>query len=243
MKYLFSILVLLLAATVANAQTYDSLTGDANLVMHLKLQDNDASTTVVNEVGTDAALANAGNTNAISEVAGPTSWLPRALHLDGTDDHIVPDANTAIDVGSTISVWAKRDVTNVRHTLVGGSNATYIRFDSNDTNFEFRPNFLDDQIHGVATDEWHHYAFVWRADNLWDIIIDGTEVETDFGTGSTSTFDMRYVGAYDTSIFSVMDGYMAEVMIFDRELSLAEVQALYDGPSSGNLLLQLQHGQ
>jgi hypothetical protein len=79
------ILALCLLPAVGQAQSYNSLTAASDI--HAKLQDNAASTAIVNPNGSAGALLGAGNTSA-STTTGPVAWLPAALSLDGTDDRI-----------------------------------------------------------------------------------------------------------------------------------------------------------
>jgi hypothetical protein len=135
------ILALCLLPAVGQAQSYNSLTAAADI--HAKLQDNAASTAIVNANGTGGTLTNAGNTSA-STTTGPTAWLPAAISLDGTDDYVdfdKPAGWTAYPV--SFGVWCRLNAVSgdrVAASLhVNGATSQYLALYANDSANSNRP--------------------------------------------------------------------------------------------------------
>lgn len=97
--------ICLLSATLASAQTYESVT--ANAVLHWQMQDNAATNFVASLAGPAGALSN--GTTAQVHTTGPVGPLPGAFDLQGTGWH--PQISVANMIEGTneltVGIWVK----------------------------------------------------------------------------------------------------------------------------------------
>ena len=211
---------------------YETLMASAALDM--PLQDNAASTVVVDNIGTDGSLAGGHNTEDIA-ATGPTAWFPSALHFDDSADYV--DCSTVVLTGDfTAFWWANRDGKAGEVDAVFGYSSqttSFIRFDQNEDRVAFRTQggTLRTIETGVTTNgEWHSYALVKRSDNLLDLYVDGSLVTAD-NLGDAASLTLNYIGKHAGNLF---DGRLAGCALWTSALSDADVAALHAGPVSGS---------
>jgi hypothetical protein len=222
--------ICLLLSPVAFAD-YDTLLSDGNLQAHYACEDNAASATVANSAGTDGSIVTGGpNTSDIS-TTGPTAW--QSLAFDVSDERIGFGDALEFTGSFTVAFWANRDVTSANHSVVTSLAADRIAFWSGTTELRV---VIDGTPYVLAvsdTDNWHHYVVIYRAsDDTIDLIVDGVETDVDNAGPSSLTWTINRFAVTSAST-DYFDGQLSDIFIFDRDLSLAEAQDLYNGPSTG----------
>jgi hypothetical protein len=218
--------------------------------LHLRCQDNAASTTVLAAVGSNATLTNAGNTSA-SSVAGPSLQYPLALSLDGTNDYInCGDAAALTPAGSfTVagrfwsSNWAGFNF-GMLFAKSGGTNST--------CTFELRlngttgvPQFVVSTAAAVITtttgsgaltnSTWYHLAGVYNGSVLTlyvNGVVNGTPAAHSGAPAPTT--EVAAVGQRRSSSAQFpFGGRAADIRMYHTTaLSAAQVLELADGNRS-----------
>jgi hypothetical protein len=154
----------------------------------------------------------------------------KGFEFDGTDDHVDIGDVDAYEFSSsfTLSVWVKiQDIAGV-DTVVskggGGPAGWMLAFDSAEQPY-IQTNSLSAQGSAISQDEWHHLVAGYDGTDLF-LYVDGSLADT----------QTTALAQHSTKIFSIgsqngdnqfLNGSVDEVMLFERELSFMEIQALY----------------
>jgi len=181
------------------------------IVAHWKCNDNAASTTVIDSVGTANGVYtdNATGVNTSTGSVASGSGVGTALDLD--TDEWINIGNAGMTVKS-ISLWAKPDSVTVvttnfldlngtdyfgqlNGTIVGAAFATYVVY-------------VNGELGTTITTDWNH------------IVITST------GGGIASDLD---IGRLEAAGPIYSNGLKDNVMLFDTTLNIDQVKALYNG--------------
>ena len=232
------------------ANSYNELFGlgswspDSALLDHLKQQDDAASTTVVNRISDrNGTLVGAGNTSD-STVTGPTSWLPKALSYDGTNDTTSTPAVTGTTyTEGTIITWlrnkfataASRRVavstsTNATtFSLYGTSHASQERLAYNWSNATNQFTWAGGPL--ITNDEWTHCAVTVNSSEA-RIYKNGSLGGTNTVSHPSTTYAAtRRIASANASYLNC---HQAGTAIFSRELAASEIAESYAGPEPLN---------
>jgi len=203
-----------------------------------------------NEGSGTIAYDSAGSNNG-TLVNGPvwtSGQIDGALSFDGTNDYVNmgDPADGSLDFGAsdsfTISLWFKRDIIGVNHTLIckrevinGTHNEGYLWSISNDNlsaGIE-GTNTIGTGITGSTTigaNQWYHAVFVRDAatDKLY-LYLNGVSDAAPVTDTTTATLANTYnfmVGRWEYYNF-YFDGSIDDVRIYKRALSAEEIEQLY----------------
>ncbi len=193
------------------------------LTNQFKLQDNAASTVVINEIGSNGTLLGGDNTSAKSQVDGPGTAYPRSFLLNGTDDSI--DMNTTLSFLSgtafSVSVWVMPSnlVSSVR-PVIGRSASTDSRIRLNvNGSVGVRFNALADLTFNLTNpfviDIWQHLLVTRTTGNLVRVFRNAVESTSGSQSGAT-TFTVTHLGR-DSTLFFV--GKMSDMRIYNTDES------------------------
>lgn len=232
MRFKHAILAALLCLPSFAMADYDTLLSDGNLVARFPCTDTAESTVVTNTVGNDAAITAGGpNADDITTTA-INSFQTAAFNLD--DERIDFDANLQFTGSFAVAFWSNRTDTAAIDTVVASVADDRIALWSNGTELRL---VIDGTAyiltHGVDTTESHHFVVIYRAgDDTIDLIVDGAEADVDNAGPSSLDWNLLRF-AVTSSSTNFFGGQLSDIFIFDRDLSLAEAQDLYNGPSTG----------
>jgi hypothetical protein len=81
----------------------------------------------------------------------------------------------------------------------------------------------------LADSAWHHHVIEFSSSGA-SIFIDGILVYTDSTNYGLCSFLVQYIGSYDGSGYW-LDGYLDELRLYSRTLSISEIKMLYNFPS------------
>lgn len=196
-----------------------------------------ASTSVPDEVGAnDGTLIGGDNTNTAGVAeTGPTSWLPNALHFDGTSDYVQWGSGIDLTGEFTIAFWVYRDASGTAMPLIGDDETSnnYIRFRSVEYQIEYRiaGNANTTGNAGLADATWYHVAITRDSSNNIDVYRDGSLV-LDNNSVAAGTFPLDTIAATNGG-GGKLDGIMAQVGIADEALTATDIAQLYAGPPAG----------
>lgn len=208
----------------------------AGAVAHWKLQDDAASTAVVDELGSyNGTLVGGDNTEDIT-TTGPNTWLPAALQFDGSADYVTTLAPGQGLTDNTIACWVKTDNTGVQQTIMDSGSGPSARFGTKiGTTGLFVGGKYDSSLsqygYEPATTQWTHVGF-----NGSELVINGTVVsKTPAGTCVLGTGAYVRIGARSSaSVADYFDGAIAGAIYFDTALSSGDIAELYAGPEPVN---------
>ncbi len=197
--------------------------------------------------GTIASDSTGSNHGAL--VNGPV-WESGALRFDGVNDYVdlkkmdIPDGT-----GMSISIWYKADNFNASDArflskangtsdqdhlwMLSALNGTSLRFRLKTDN---QTTTLVSPAGGVIAGSWHHVVATYDGQSM-KLYRDGQEIANQAKTGSVDKDPNMgvVIGAQPGDIGSRnFDGLLDDAQIFNRALTITEIQALSGtGPSSG----------
>lgn len=170
----------------------------------------------------------------------------QAHSFDGTDDYIagaaIPDGNP----GFTVAVWVRSDTTGNNQAIAWWEDGTtgignQIFYDaegfnsgntncisgsvsdSNGNNSEFETES------NVQTTEWQHIVATWTASGGWTVYTNATELTLGHHTTNAAAYISNgFEVGRNTSGSWYWDGTICDLRFYDRALTAAEVQRLYE---------------
>lgn len=197
-----------------------------------------------------------GQSGAFTGTSTGFGWasgmIGTALGMDGLvgESVALPDGLLTGSQGSLV-VWFKLNTLTDRNIIFSGQSTTdnYI-YTALMVNYEGRPQFLfrtttdgaDKKAQGgkiLNRNEW--YQLVFTADTVGyhmfingeEVVMTGDNVGRWFSDLTTRTLKYR-IGALDSvPLTGVFDGYLDDLRIYDRALTLSDVTELYNGGNPG----------
>jgi hypothetical protein len=234
-----------------NGYRYFDLTDEC--IAHYKMNDYASSTTVADAQGTQDATLTV-NTVTISEAGYTGQTGDYSLHFRAGTDYLDCQNIAAWDSIQAFSCWFKCD----NFSSDGGMGQTLLSHDidvSNDKRIAFSAGSTTARMHvqyrvngtdyGVYAHEtlgtfkaatWYHVVVNFLSNGV-QIFIDGQDASSEdtFATGHSSSSNLL-IGALSTSS-GRFDGYLDNVCLFNRTLTLCEVEGLYNSGNGTEKLL------
>jgi hypothetical protein len=213
-----------------------------------KLQDDAANTSVADSSGKgySGTLTNAGNT-AASTVAGPNSWLGKAIDLDGVNDFISV-SGSGLDIAGAFTVvgfFKSDNPTSVNQTLLGaydpstpfaGYGVGLSIGGSSNNGFPYawtgNGGWFAGNSPSVGT-TWRHW-FVKNESNTSYIFIDGSSRGSASRTAPSSFTGAKAIGAVSGGGSNRFNGACSGIAVFSRALTNAEAEEHRLGPEPLN---------
>jgi hypothetical protein len=159
-----------------------------------------------------------------------------SLYLDGTSDTIRIDSDITIsvhDANFSWAFWAKREVTDVIHTVMGhtATGTNYIRFTTGGS-LVMETNTNTDTATGtlISNDtNWHHYVISSRSsDGTIAMYQDGQSMSVSGDCGDAD-IKFRYIGGQGSSgTDNEFRGYIADLTIYNTALYQSHVGQIYN---------------
>lgn len=186
--------------------------------------------------------ANEGTVNGGAEWK-PSEGVNGALSFDG-DDYVMADGVCGNIAASdlTLSLWIKSDSIASQQFVaafntVSGGNKLLLGHPSNMSNLYVHDGDWEDTGVAVFDGNWRHLVFVLNdAVDRVLVYVDGSNVYEYSTSTSIAADDLFSLGQeYDDgpAASDFYNGLIDEVRVYDRVLTLQEIQLLYNG-SSGN---------
>ena len=212
----------------------DKLNDNTALDLHYKLNDDAATTVIVDDTGTLNGVLYGGKTTADMSEAGK---LGTALRFDGAADYI--DVVSAVDpTAYTIACWVKLDDTTNRSILY--------RADSNPPGVSYShalrvasgvfSHYLFDgsikTVNGTTTvvaGTWYHVAIVAQNSGYMRLYVNGVEEGTAVAIGSMWTGGDRWIIGYSYTGLGWLDGVLDDLRFYWGALSTGEIYKLWNG--------------
>jgi len=209
------------------------------LVAHWKMDDNTATTTVLDSSGRGNHGTAQRNTSALST----PGKINGALTFDGTSDYIDCGSSATLQEKKTLTVsaWINgSSYTKAMNMIVCGDNRNLnfdwgLRVDNVIVKFIIKAgNYQVATGPAVSINQWYHVVGVWDRNvgtNNLRIYVDGS-----LAGATTVNADMGNLPVYVTigrlyypTINQYFEGLIDNVMIFNRALSDGEIDAIYNG--------------
>lgn len=232
-----ALLILLLLSGICFARF------DSNLVAWWKLNDNAATTTVV-----DSAGSNTGTASANTEDMTTAGKVNQALIFDGLDDEVDCASDSSIDNifdgGGSVSIWLLVSGTGEGATGAAMDKGEWnIGIATDTTTLQFFRDFNGIGQHTlfnftIAADVWQHIVVVYDDDlaaNDPTVYVNGVDANPSQQGGNPDSDDQLSDAAIslfigdDTGSAGSWDGKIDNVMMFNKELTAKEVKYLYHG--------------
>ena len=179
---------------------------------------------------------NATNNGASINYEGGTG---AGYEFDGLGDWVVQDTSAVLGTTMSLSAWFKTSATSTTIAiLTRGAN-----FGSGDKQLELYQNSSNNIVMkwwngalatGTITSastyndgNWHHVV-VTQSVNNGEMYIDGVSVGTDATVGKASDTNKLTIGSKDEGGSEYWDGFIDEVAVWTKALTLSEVTDLYN---------------
>ena len=215
----------------------------ANQVVHYKMNDNAATTVVVDDVGTVNGVLTGGNNTEDLSVAGK---INTAIHLDGSADYIIAADSASFDTaGISLSAWVNLDAVDREHFVfsrdsgVEGDRYFLSYIGSNNKLRCYTWNAGNSAVtfdgsNTLSASTWYHITMTYTS-GMTKVYLNGVvDGSTATQTGSLKTGnEPLYLGVqnYAGTFYSYLDGKLDDLRYFNRVLTVDEISLIYN---SGN---------
>ncbi len=183
----------------------------------------------------DDLIDKSGNGNNGVPMNGPTyvvGKIGKAMEFDGLDDYVsVSDTNNLLDVGSSgsvsISFWINSNVwSTIQRNLVCKGDGPYnycVYVDSSGANLYLNTANI---VNPLITNMWQHVVIVYNNGNT-EFYIDGGVEGSVSGVIGSANNNQLYIG-WNNVLGQYFNGAIDELRIYNRELSIDEINGLYE---------------
>jgi hypothetical protein len=188
-----------------------------------------------------------GENGVLSTTSGK---LENAFDFDGSNDYVTKSSISLVGNTFTFNHWINLDTTAPGSQIISSlapssGNINYIQLETANDELrllvgnsagtiikDYRTTSLN-----LATSTWHFISYSWDGTNL-KIYSNGIEITalnkvTDSAGSLTSTTRSIYLGT-QRSLSGFMNGKLDEFALYDRALSLSEIQELYNSGDGYN---------
>ena len=152
-----------------------------------------------------------------------------SFNFDGTNDYIQFE-DIAFTDEFTVSAWIKLDGLSYETLLGDSANADWLRFEDADV-IKFKignASIMVTNAGSFSTGAWFHFAAVRNGSDVITFYKNGAALST---TGTRSgTFTPERIGMKTTST-TQFEGNIDELALFNTDLSITEIQAIYNNVS------------
>jgi len=231
-----------------------SITFEDFAIAHWRLDDNAASTTVVDSgsSGLNGTFVDAtGNPNTSAHHSATCQEGSGSLIFDGVDDYVTMTRNSVLETGNAttkqlaVSAWIKHDLTSpptIYTAIVGtGDGGWYIGSFPNENKLYFAC-WLTSGYTAVVTDntpvfdgQWHHVVAAYDGSKV-HIYVDGNHGEATYSSGTIrNMFDMPVlIGDNAHWLGRCWDGLVDDVRIYDKAPSEQDIYHMYHPNNAWN---------
>jgi len=208
-----------------------------------------------------ALIDSAGSQNGTA-VGSPTyatvGVVDNAMGFDGSDDRITI-STVSVGAEATFSVWAKitsstdcssnfsammtDDISGENGFYLAGGSCNFLCFKGDSS---LNNEGVCGTVAGLDSYAWHHYVGVSTASGMY-VYIDGQLLDSNTGSFTNVGVNGPYeIGHARTSGTRYFTGDLDDVRIYNRALSAAEIEALYqqrsnDPPVAGQIVYNVKH--
>ena len=213
--------------------------GIPGLVAHWAMNDNVASTTILDSSGN----GNDGTAQQNTEDISTAGIIDGALDFNGTSDYVDCGDGAGLDFGTgdfSICMWMKTS-SSLAMRLVNKRDASNIGYEiTTNTSGQIRAGIGDSSgytqgVGGTVNDNaWHHVAITYDRDGSVSLYVDA-------GTPSTADISIRSGSIDNSESFRIgrlrlpdkyFDGTIDDLRIFNHVLSADEIVDLYNEPAN-----------
>ncbi|MBU0660889.1 prepilin-type N-terminal cleavage/methylation domain-containing protein [Patescibacteria group bacterium] len=185
-----------------------------------------------------ASIADSSGNNNAGIIDG-AEWTDgregSGLDFDGSGGHVLVDNSDSLNITEdeiTLSVWFKKSDLSDGGAFIFKNSQYFLWIDSNGkVNFIlYKPNWTEvslEWVDRINDTDWHHVVALYDGEAM-KIYIDNQELaslETN-GNIQSRTNDVRIGSQNDT--LNEFDGLLDTIRIYDRAVSLEEIDALYN---------------
>jgi len=185
--------------------------------------------------GSGTSCANNGIIENFGVTAADLSLLDNnaAMSFNGTDAYIQLSSEVNYGTTNTLSFWINSSNTVTKDVFGANNSQGYLlkALNATDTvSYRTSSGARTFDLSGLSSNPmkdgaWHHIAFTRNSSNLIQLYVDGSPVGSAQSLSGNTLFEV--IGAnYSKSVF--FDGKLDEVAIFNKALSLSEVELIYN---------------
>jgi hypothetical protein len=196
-------------------------------------------------------VANGGAGWSISNDAVLPLLVPStsSLSFNGSTEYIDVQASPRALVGNsnayTISAYVfieEADIAEENYFIIGAMSGTerwYFRVNDGYVGFAYGTIISSTTSTAITAGQWNHVAVTYNGTNTHKIYVNGgnPKYTSTSSTGQTITTNDAYIGALNNGTDSLhFKGKIDEVMVWNTELTQANIQTLDDAVGSGNVV-------
>ncbi len=159
------------------------------------------------------------------------------LQFDGQDDQVEFPTILNNEAEITMSVWVYPKLTDSFSTIVYHGDNGEVAMEATDNTYQISIKLSDDNWYGIGTpvqpNKWSNIVGTWKKGDSIQLYIDGNRINyssvPDLFLYDPGITYLSSIGTWARGVFGgYFNGTIDEVAIWNRSLSAAEVQALYE---------------
>jgi hypothetical protein len=218
-----------------NIITAGGLNMMASCVGHWTMNDNAATTTVLDSSGKGHNGTAQQNTSVLHTNSGNPPHLNGALTFNGTSDYI--NVGPVIGTGAYTKVaWVKRADGANRNNIISSDTSSNVFWAPDAYSFVLSAghngtwNKVQDTTGALAAERWYFVAVTYDpavAGGTMVLYKDGVPVSSATGVGAPASSTTTYIGRFSSGYN--FKGAIDEAAVFNRALSDEEISYLYNG--------------
>lgn len=184
-------------------------------------------------------LMGTGRDGSLTNFSILDCWVRAGLLFDGVDSYVT--ANVQETLGNvTVAAWVKCNLASTNQNILNnGNDSVALRFfQTTGPSFALQTSTgynVAEQSSALTTDQWYHLAGTWDG-TLARLYVNGVQVASAGpfpGTPiSSATWD---IGIHGNLTSGPYNGLMADLRVYSRTLTAAEILALYAPPTRWEL--------
>ena len=173
-----------------------------------------------------------GNRNNATPVSAPTYTSDNggAFNFDNGSSQYVECGNVISLTAYTKSVWFRPETVGANNIISGPANSHVLYMGSANNTLKAGHQGTWDRVSyslpsGNMLNQWWNGVVTWNNSTGWVLYLNGDQVDTDSdttGPNNAETFISKYASGYG------FDGDIAQVLIYDRVITAAEVLQNYN---------------
>ena len=185
------------------------------LVAHYKMNDNLATSAVVDSTGTKNGVYTDGVTPVNTSTGSVAGKVNSALDLD-TNEWINVGAHGAT-IKKTIAMWVNPDAVNVTDGIIQLNGSVVAKITNGTVTMAGWTIYIDGEVGTAVTADWHFIAFTNDTGSDADIL----QIGKDYA-------------------FTYFNGIVDNVMLFTEELTPDEIRRLYNNGHGSEILAEAE---
>lgn len=204
------------------------------IIAHFKMNDNSANTVVIDSKSGNNLTSQNSNTTDISA----TGKINESLSFDGANEYLLGTVLSQLSKSKKFSLgcWIKTADTSqdasILNNIISTSDRVGLTIIGNkiSSGIYNGSDYFVHQVVAFTSNDWSHLMITYNGSDTLKLYVDGS-LTTDIGGTPGLDSDLFFSAGARTSGNNKFTGDIDDIRAYDRELSLAEVQTIFNSDS------------